>query len=159
MGGLVKSIFGGTDKSAQREQIKANASDRALFEKLANESSANAKTLMGAADTNRNMAYEQVLGLLGGTVPTRLGAFQQGNLGAQKQLIAGMPLLQAALLGMPIDTSVLQPTSVSYNTDYAKQSLPQFTSSAEALKPPEAPQQQPDLSSILRMAYGGGFNV
>jgi len=155
MGGLVKSIFGGTDKSAQREQIKSNAADKALFARLAEETGANAKALMGTGDDNRNMAFEQVLGLLGGTIPTRLGAFQEGNLGAQKQLIAGMPLLQAAFMGMPIDTSVLQPTSVSYNTDYARQSLPQFKSSAEALKPPETPNQPQDLSTILRMAYGG----
>lgn len=154
MGGLVKSIFGGKDKSAQREQIKANAGDRQLFEKLATESQANAKALMGSADTNRNMALQQSLNLLGGTIPTRLDAFQQGNVGAQKQIIGGLPLIQQAVMGMPLDMSALNPVSVNYNTDYAQQTLPQFQSSADALKPPEQP-KQPDLSSILRMAYGG----
>lgn len=157
MGGLVKGIFGGKDSSAQKAQIDANAKDRALFKELAEQSSGDAKALMGAADENRNMSLQQSLNLLGGVVPQRLGAFQEGNVGAQNQIIAGLPMIQAAIMGQPVNMGSLQPTQVSYNTDYAQQTLPQFKTSAEALKPPEKPegQQMPDLSTLLMQAYGG----
>jgi len=157
MGGIVKSIFGGKDKSQQREQIKANAENKALFKELAEQSSTDAKALLGSSDDNRNIAFQQTLDLLGGTIPTRLGAFQRGNVGAQNQLIAGLPMIQAAIMGQPFDMSALQPTKVSYNTDYATQTLPQFQTSAQALTPPESA-QQPDLSTLLQQAYSGQFN-
>jgi len=154
MGGLVKSIFGGTDKSAQKAQIDANAADRALFEKLANESTASAKSLFGSADTNRNMSLAQVLTLLGGTIPQQLSAQQQGNVGAQRQLTRGLPQIQAALMGQPVNMGALQPTRISYDTSFANQTLPQFQTSAQALTPPPKPEQPSDLSSLLAQIQG-----
>lgn len=158
MGGLVKSIFGGTDKSAQRAQIDANAQDRALFERLAKDSSASAKSLFNSADANRNMSLQQVLSLLGGTIPQQLSAQQQGNVGAQKQLIGGLPMIQAALMGQPVNLGALRPTRIAYDPSFANQTLPQFQSSAQALAPPPSPEQTPkpeqvpDLSSLLSYA-------
>ena len=161
MGGLFKSIFGGTDKSAQRTQIDANAQDRALFEQLANKSAGAAQSLFGAADTNRNASLQQALSLLGGTIPQQLQAQQQGNVGAQRQLSAGLPQIQAALMGRPVNMASFQPTTFAYKTDFANQTLPQFTSSAQALTPSpqtqQQPQQQPqfDLASLLAQFQGG----
>lgn len=158
MGGLVKSIFGGTDRSAQREQINANAQNTQLFQQLAGQASDQAKSLYGAADTNRNMSLQQVLSLLGGTIPQQLSAQQQGNMGAQQQLIGGLPMIQDAIMGRPVNMGALQPTRISYNTDFAQQQLPQFTTSAQTLaKPPAPTTPQPDLSSLL--SGWGSFNV
>ena len=156
MSSLVKSIFGGTDKSAQRAQIDANAQDRALFERLANESSGAAQSLFGSADANRNMSLQQVLSLLGGTIPQRLQAQQQGNAGAQRQLIGGLPQIQAAIMGQPVNYGAFQPTQLSYNTDFTRQTLPQFQTSADALKP-AAPTTTPqlDLASLLAQFQQG----
>lgn len=150
MGGLVKSIFGGTDRSAQRQQVQTNTQNQALFQRLADQSGQTAREQFGAADTNRNMALSQILQLLGGTIPQQLQAQQQGNLGAQQQLIGGLPMVQAALLGQPVNMGALKPTQINYNTDWARQALPQF----QRPQQPAAP-TQPDLSSLL----GGNFNV
>ncbi len=158
MGGLIKGIFGGTDKSSQKAQIDANAQDRQLFEKLANESSGSAKSLFGSADTNRNSSLQQVLSLLGGTIPQQLSARQQGNTNAQQQLIGGLPMIQAALMGRPINMSGLQPSRVSYDAGFAKQALPQFQSSAQALAPPPKAEQPSDLSTILSQIQTGKWH-
>lgn len=154
MGGLVKSIFGGTDKSAQRAQIDSNAQDRALFQRLADQARGDATSLIGAGDQNRNMAYEQVLSLLGATIPQQLQAQQRGNVGAQRQVIAGLPMIQAALMGQPINYGAMQPTQISFNTDWTRQLLPQFQTSAQALEKKTA---QPDLSSMLYQPFEGRF--
>ena len=161
MGSLVKSIFGGKDTSAQRMQVDQNAQDRALFERLARESAGSAQSLFGAADTNRNTSLQQALSLLGGAIPQQLSAQQQGNMGAQNQVIGGLPMIQAALMGQPINMRALQPTRIAFDTSFANQTLPQFTTSAQALAPkpqPSQPQQQ-DIAALLAQIYGGGMNV
>jgi len=152
MGGLVKSIFGGTDRSAQRQQVQSNTQNQALFQNLANQSGEQSRSLYGAADTNRNMSLQQILSLLGGTIPQQLSAQQQGNMGAQQQLLGGLPMIQDAIMGRPVNMGALQPTRINYDTSFANQQLPQFMTSQQALaKPP-----QPDLSTLLA---GGSYDV
>jgi hypothetical protein len=149
MGSFIKAIFGGKDSSAQKAQIDANAQDRALFERLAGESRDAAISLTGAGRENQNMAFEQVLQLLGASIPQQLSVQQQGNIGAQRQLIQGLPNIQAALMGNPINMAAMQPTRISYNTDFMNQSLPKFKTIDEALARPETETEQPDLSNLL----------
>lgn len=145
--GLFKAIFGGTDRSAQRQQIQDNAANRNLFQSLATQSGDQAKSLYGAADTNRNLSLQQILGMLGGSIPEQISVQQQGNMGAQQQLIGGLPMIQAALMGQPINMAALQPTRINANTSWAQQRLPQFTTSQQALDRGQPP--PPDLSSLL----------
>lgn len=153
MGGLVKSIFGGTDRSAQTQQIAQNRDNSALFQNLATRATDDATRLYGAADQNRTITLEQILGLLGGTIPQQISARQQGNMGAQQQLIGGLPMIQDAIMGRPVNMGALQPTQISYNTDFARQPVPQFVTSEQALSRPQQAAPQPDLSAML----GGVF--
>lgn len=153
MGGLVKSIFGGKDSSAQRLQVDANAQDRALFQRNTDTARSEARALTGAGDENRNMSFQQILALLGGTIPQRMAAQQQGNVGAQQQLINGLPMIQAALMGQPMNFGAMQPTQIAYSTDFARQTLPNFKTSEQALARPAPP--EPDLSTLL----GGQYDV
>lgn len=152
MSGLVKSIFGGTDRSAQQQQVKDNAANRALFQNLAAQAQDQAKSLYGAADQNRTITLEQILSLLGGTIPEQLSARQQGNMGAQQQLIGGLPMIQDAIMGRPVNMGALQPTRINYDASFARQSVPQFVTTEQALAKPQ-PTPQPDLSAML----GGVF--
>ena len=153
MGSLVKSIFGGTERGQQTQQIQQNAQDRATFQRLADQARADVTGLAGAGDVNRNLSYQQVLELLGATIPQRLQAQQMGNVGAQQQLIGGLPMIQAALMGQPVNYASMQPTQIAYSTDWTRQTLPQFRTSAQAMEPKPAP--QPDLSSMLYSGFGG----
>lgn len=155
MGGLVKSIFGGTDRSAQTQQVAQNRDNRALFQNLGTQSQDQATALYGAADQNRGITLNQILGLLGGTIPQQLSARQQGNVGAQNQLIGGLPMIQDAIMGRPVNMASLQPTRINYNTDFARQTAPQFVTTEQALArvPARQAAPQPDLSAML----GGNY--
>jgi hypothetical protein len=73
--------------------------------------------------------------------------------GAQQQLIGGLPMIQDAIMGRRVNMGALQPTRINYNTDFARQSLPQFRTSQQALDRGQPP--PPDLSSLLG---GNAFN-
>lgn len=154
MGSFVKSIFGGTDRSAQTAQVAQNRDNSALFQNLANTATGNATALYGAADQNRTITLNQILGLLGGTIPQQISARQQGNVGAQQQLIGGLPMIQDAIMGRPVNMASLQPTRINYSTDFARQTAPQFVTSEQALaRPQQSAPQQPDLSALLGGTY------
>jgi len=67
---------------------------------------------------------QQGLNVLGQTIPKQFDAFNQGNVGAQRQILAGMPMHDAAIRGQAIDYSKLQPVNISYDTSWAQQNLP-----------------------------------
>jgi len=67
---------------------------------------------------------QQGLNVLGQTIPGQFGAFSQGNVGAQQQILAGMPMHDAAIRGQDIDYSSLQPVNINYDTSWAQQTLP-----------------------------------
>lgn len=143
--GLFSAIFGGKDKSAQKAQIAANEQNKQLFSGLSTQAQDQSRSLYGAADANRNISFQQILDLLGGVIPQQLSAQQQGNVGAQQQLINGLPMFQDAIMGRPVNMAALQPTRINYDTSFARQQLPQFRTSEQALARPP----QPDLSTLL----------
>lgn len=150
MGSFIKAIFGGKDSSAQKAQIDANAADRALFQKNTDTGIRKTEALMNAGDENRNMSFQQALSLLGGSLPAQLDVQQQGNVGAQQQLIQGLPMIQAALMGNPVNLASLQPTRITPDMSWNNTKLPDFKSSKTVLAESEAAEKakKPDWSSI-----------
>lgn len=133
MGKLVKTVFGGKDTSAQKGQIAANKEAQAYIRDMHGQARGDARALGSAQEANQNMGFQSALDVYGQTIPQQFSTFQQGNMGAQGALLAGMPQFQNAILGMPVDYSQFQPTQINYNTDFAQQQLPEFISSAQAL--------------------------
>ena len=133
MGKMVKKIFGGVDKSQQKGQIAANKESQAFTKEMLGQARGDALGLGGAQEANQNMGFQSALDVYGQTIPQQFDTFQQGNMGAQQALLAGMPQFHNAILGMPVDYSQFQPQQIQYNTDFAQQQLPQFISSADAL--------------------------
>lgn len=80
----------------------------------------------GNAQHNANLGFQSGLDVMGQYMPQVFDTFHQGNMGAQNQLIAGMPQVHNAILGMPIDYSAFQPVSVNYDTGFTQQTLPDF---------------------------------
>ena len=63
--------------------------------------------------------------MFGQSLPAQTQAFQQGNMGAQQQILAGLPLAQAAILGGQIDYSALQPYQAQMpDLGFFQQTLP-----------------------------------
>lgn len=82
-------------------------------------------------------------------MPAQTDVYQQGNVGAQQALLSGLPQMQNAILGAPIDYSAFQPQRLDFDTSIFNQSLPtEMTNIVNQNQPAVGPQQnqQPDMN-------------
>ena len=112
--GFLSDIFGGTDDSAQKAQISANERTQEFIEEQTALARGDALGLYPYGDRARNQSYSAALELLGASIPEQMRMFQEGNLGAQRQLSAAAPQYRNAILGLPVDYRALQPSAVNY---------------------------------------------
>ena len=134
VGGVVLSkTLNKPDTSAQRGQTAANERAQAFIESQAQQAQQTGEALFSGAEGNILAGNEAAYALLRQLAPQRINACQQGNIGAQQQLISGLPQVQAALMGRPIDYSALQPYQQQVNMTPFGTQMPQFTTSQEAL--------------------------
>lgn len=118
MGKIVKSVFGGNDKSAQKGQIAQNAAATAFIKDMGTQGRNDMLSLAPSAENNRNLGYQAALDIFSQTVPSQIGAFTAGNTAAQAAILGGDPSI----------------TTISPNTSFSAQQLPQFTSIVDALQ-------------------------
>lgn len=70
---------------------------------------------LGMGNQMRQQGMQQGLGMIGQLYGPTANLQQQGNLAAQRMLLAGLPMQRAAILGGNIDYSQLQPQTISYD--------------------------------------------
>ncbi len=129
--GLGEKVFGGTDNSAQKAQVQANAKSQKWIEDMQRLSRGDANYLYPQGDYARNTSINAAMALLGQGMPTQMGMFQEGNVAAQQQLLAGLPQYQNAVLGMPVNNQALSPYSGAMpSSDMYTQQLPNFNMQA-----------------------------
>ena len=126
MSSVVGSLFGGSSSEGLKAQRKANEASRTDVLNAVAQARQDATSLFPTAATNRNLGFQSALDVLGQTIPGQIDVFQQGNVGAQQALLAGLPQVQNAIFGLPTDLSGLQPQRLDVNTDFAQQQLPDF---------------------------------
>jgi len=115
--GLFKSIFGGKDNSAQKGQAAQNEAAREFIERQSGQARRDALNLFPSSEENRNLGIQAALDVLGGTIPQQLQSAQSGNVAAQEAILGIRP----------------QTTRINADTSFARQTLPDFTSIADAL--------------------------
>jgi len=105
------------------------------------------------------------MALMGSAMPTQMGMFQDGNVSAQMQLLAGLPQYQNAILGAPVNYGALQPTRLAMpDSSFYSQRLPDF-GMAQAPAPGQGWGQQPQMQNqqvgpqIPLGGAGGGYNT
>lgn len=118
MGKIVKSVFGGNDKSAQKGQIAQNAAATAFIKDMGTQGRNDLLSLAPSAENNRNLGYQAALDIFSQTVPGQIGAFTAGNTAAQAAILGGDPSI----------------TTINPNTSFSAQQLPQYTSIVDALQ-------------------------
>lgn len=91
----MSSIFGGGTSGASERSLEAVMAENQRRQQFIEEQA--------------GLARGDVLGLIGGGLPSQIDVFQSGNVAAQEALLAGLPQFQAAILGQPTDLSALQP--------------------------------------------------
>ena len=92
--------------------------------------------LFSASQDSRRLGVNAGLDLVRQNFPQQLGAFQQGNVGAQQTLINALPQIQNAILGRPVDLN-MQP--VQLGGELIIPQLPAAGPMAPALGAPDNP--------------------
>lgn len=124
MSKVTKTLFGGTDDSAQQEQKAQNVRNEGNIQQAAMQSRGDLQGGYGDAGTALGQGYGQALQMMGQAIPEQMSTFQQGNLAAQQYLLGGMPMYEAALRGQPINYGAQMPFQVQYNPGFSQQGLP-----------------------------------
>ena len=151
MSSVVKKLFGGTDKSSLEAQQTSNADTQRFIEQQGAQGRSDILGLAPGVGQNLNLGAQAALDVYGQTIPQQLSTFQQGNVGAQGALLAGMPQFQNAIMGTPVDYSQFQPQAIQYDPSFAQQQLPDFVGPGDLLPAPgqEQPQQQNAIAQYL----------
>jgi len=114
---IVKGIFGGKDSSAQKGQAAQNAAATDFIKTQGAQARSDLLSLAPAAENSRNLGYQGALDVLGQTIPGQINAFTSGNAAAQAAILGGDPTIN----------------TISPNTSFSSQQLPQYQTIAEAL--------------------------
>ena len=148
-------LFGGTDTSAQELQRQANLEAQRAIDVGTKQARADVLGLFPEASQARNLGFQAALDVLGQSIPAQLQAFQQGNVGAQQNILAGLPQFRSAILGGQFDPTAFQPTTLGFDAGFAQQTLPTFT---ERAAPRTAVQQQQQAQQALSQLLAGAGN-
>ena len=157
---IIDTIFGGTDTSAQEAQQAANEAAARRIDASTAQARTDILDLFPKSDVARSQGFQGALDVLGPAILSQINATQQGSLGAQQNLLAGLPQFQNAILGGQIDFSALQPSIVEPQTGFVNQALPGFSVPQSAFAPRSAQQAvaQNSLSQALSGLLGGSGN-
>jgi len=121
------TFFGGAEKKAAQAQQKGIERGIETTEAATEQARQDLFKLFPAAQQNAQLGFQGALDIFGQSLPAQTDAFQQGNVGAQQQLLAGLPQQQNALFGNQVDFSQLQPVQVQTpDLGFFQQQLPQF---------------------------------
>ena len=153
------TFFGGAEQKAARAQQKGIERGIEATEQASQQAREDLFKLYPAAQQNAQQGFQAALDVFGQSVPMQADVFQQGNLGAQNQILAGLPQMQNAILGGQVDYSAFQPTQVQMpDLSFLQQQLPQMVDPYA----PSTSQQNPLSGNIGNMGQnylpGGGFN-
>jgi hypothetical protein len=104
-GSILSSLWGGSkDRKVARDQQDLILRQREQSLKFIQDQVAKTQgqlfQLFPQAQASRQQGMDYAANVYGMAMPAQMKAFQQGNVGAQQALLAGLPQQNAALLGM-----------------------------------------------------------
>jgi len=120
------TFFGGAEKKAAKAQQQGIERGIDETRRATEEARQAVIPLFGQARQEANQGFQGALDVFAQSLPAQMQTFQQGNVGAQEQLLAGLPQFQNAILGNQIDFSQLQPAQVQTpDLGFFQQTLPE----------------------------------
>ena len=144
---IVNTFTGESEKKAGKQAVKELAKGREAVSGLAEESRGTLFDLFGDAQGSRRAGLQGALDVFGESVPLQAETTQAGNVAAQQQLLAGLPLIQRAIIGRPTDLSTLQPTEIPFDLNFTAGQLPETAPIQQATNTPETPNI--DIAALL----------
>jgi len=141
-----------------REQAEAS---RKFIEKSIAQGRTDLLKLFPAAQESRRAGIQAGLDIFNQTIPQQVGAFEQGNLQAQRTVAGALPNRIAALKGTPMNLNSMQPSQpmgmrgIQLPTQLPQATpFPQMQQQQQNQIPPEVQMQL--ISQMLNGAIGGG---
>lgn len=120
------TFFGGAEKKAAKAQQQGIERGIDETRRATEEARQAVNPLFSQARQEANQGFQGALDVFAQSLPAQMQTFQQGNVGAQEQLLAGLPQFQNAILGNQVDFSQLQPTQVQTpDLGFFQQTLPE----------------------------------
>jgi len=147
------TFFGGAEKKAAKAQQAGIEKGIQATQQSTEQARNDLFKLYPAAQQNLQQGFQGALDVFGQSLPAQTQVFQQGNVGAQQQLLAGLPQIQNALLGGAIDYSQFQPVSLQPDISFAQQQLPEFVNPYQPQPQNQTVTANPKFADLLR---GGG---
>lgn len=115
------TFFGGAAKDAAREEQKGmEDASRSMQNALATAKGESQALYGGAMDSVQN-TFQGALDQWDRIASRQADMVQQGNMGAQQQILSGLQQSHGNILGRPMDYGALQPQSVSHNFNMGMQ--------------------------------------
>ena len=99
-------------KAQNAQQLQARQESQDYIERATKEARSDIFKLFPEAQQSRQAGISAGLDFLKQSTPQQIGAFQQGNVGAQELIAAGLPQIQNAILGNPVDMRQIQPRQI-----------------------------------------------
>ena len=107
---ITDTFFGGAEKKAAKAQTAAIREGQEITKEATEQARKDVMNLYPQARQDALGGFQGALDVFNQALPQQASLFQQGNVGAQQALLAGLPQIQNAILGGEIDYSGFQPT-------------------------------------------------
>ena len=160
VGGAVIGAAAESDSSKRSANTAKNTAgqQQAALDASVKQARGDLFNLSPSAEANSQKGYQSALDVFGQFMPQQASTFQQGNVAAQNQILAGMPQAHNALMGGAVDYSQFQPTQLDYDPSMFQQQLPEYQTIDQAMDPNYGmPSQQP--TSPFNLFSGGQFGM
>lgn len=113
-------------EASEREARKA----RQATEAGADQAIGAVTSIFPQAQMSAQQGYQNAIDMLGSAMPLQTSAFQQGNVGAQEAILAGLPQIQNAILGQRVDYSAMQPRTINFDASSFLAGIPNLSQQA-----------------------------
>jgi len=101
------------DDSAQKAQMKANERSQEFIEQQSAKAERSGTSLFDLSQQNLLAGNAAAMGAYKDAFNPQMQAMGQGNYNAQQQISQGLPQIQNALMGLPVDYSAFSPVQQS----------------------------------------------
>lgn len=117
-GSAASAAINKPDDSAQKAQIAANQRSQEFIEDQALKAENAAGRLFDSSAANLLAGNSAAANLYKDAFNPQMNTLNQGYSNAQNQIYRGMPQIQNALMGLPIDYAAFQPQQITPNTSF-----------------------------------------
>lgn len=124
----VGSVAGGllsnnASKKAASQQSRSDKKARAAVKDAAEQARSDIFDRLDTSEDYSRQGYQDALDVFAQTIPQQANTFTQGNLNAQQAILAGLPQIQNAILGAPINYNAFQPTAITPDFGFVNQPI------------------------------------